>query len=94
MTDPTPAPLPIDVSGIDEPLRDLGHEAIRVAALNAIQTVWVNHQGLVTQLAAARVELAGTQATVADLQATTAQQAQQIADLQAAVAALTPPATP
>lgn len=94
MTDPIPAPLPIDVSGIDEPLKDLGHEAIRTAALGAIQTVWVNHQGLVAALAAARGDLAATQADVADLKATTAQQAQQIADLQAAVTALTQPATP
>lgn len=68
MTGPTP--LPIDVSGIDEQLPDIGHEAIRVAALKAIETVWTAHLTLVADLTA-------TQQTVADLQAQ--------------VAALTPP---
>jgi hypothetical protein len=39
-------PLPIDVSGIDQPLPDLGHEAIRQAVLAAMSTVWTQHQTL------------------------------------------------
>lgn len=42
---------PVDVSGIDEPLPDPGHEAIRIAVLNAIGQVWVLHQQLVAQVA-------------------------------------------
>lgn len=45
------SPLPIDTSGIDEPLPDVGHEAIRLAVLNAIATVWAEHQTLVAQVA-------------------------------------------
>ena len=41
---------PIDTSGIDEPLPDLSHEAIRTAVLSAINTVWTEHQNLVTQV--------------------------------------------
>lgn len=43
--------LPIDISGIDEPLPDPGHEAIRVAAITAIEQVWVLHAQLVAQVA-------------------------------------------
>lgn len=45
------SPLPIDTSGIDEPLPDLAHEAIRQAVLSAIATVWAEHQSLVAQVA-------------------------------------------
>lgn len=45
------SPLPIDTSGIDEPLPDLAHEAIRLAVLNAITAVWAEHQSLVAQVA-------------------------------------------
>lgn len=44
------APLPIDISGIDQPLPDPGHEALRVAVLNAIEQVWVLHLQLVAQV--------------------------------------------
>lgn len=62
MTDPTPAPLPIDISGIATPLPDAGHEAIRAAAHQAVLVVWSAHQ----QLLAAVTDL---QAQVSDLQA-------------------------
>lgn len=76
MTDPTP--LPIDVSGIDEELHDPGHEAIRAAALNAIVKVAQLHQELLDTVTAQGAQLTALQA--------------EVADLQAQVAALTPPA--
>lgn len=91
MTNPTPTPLPIDVSGIDEPLPDIGHEAIRQAALNAIQTVWMNHEGLVQQLAAALIRLQAAEQVIPSLRAAIADLQTTVADLQSQVAALTPP---
>lgn len=76
MTDP----LPIDVSGIDEPLPDLAHEAIRQAVINALSVVWGDHQSLVDRVTA--------------LETTTTTQAGQIADLQTRVTALENPTPP
>jgi hypothetical protein len=49
--------LPIDTSGIDEPLPDPGHEAIRVAAIAAIEQVWVIHQQLADEVAALKARV-------------------------------------
>ena len=61
------SPLPIDTSSIDEPLPDMGHEAIRLAVLNAIATVWAEHQTLVAQVNDLSAQLAALQAQVAAL---------------------------
>jgi hypothetical protein len=61
------APLPIDTSGIDTPLLDLGHEAIRVAVLNAIQTVWTEHTRLVGQVNDQATQITALQQQVAAL---------------------------
>lgn len=101
MTDPTPPlPIDVDVSAIDQPLPDDGHEAIRLAVLSAIQTVLAAHTALVDALAQTNAELATAQADLATAQQTLTDQAAAldaqavtVADLQAAVAALqTPPA--
>lgn len=96
MTDPIP-PLPINVAGIDQPLPDDGHEAIRQAVLAAIQTVWQRHVELMAALDDTNAQLTTTQAGLATAQATVADQAATlngltgtVADLQAQVAALQP----
>lgn len=61
------APLPIDVSGISVPLPDPGHEAIRVAALNAIVKVAELHQELVDTVTAQGGQIAALQAQVSAL---------------------------
>lgn len=98
MTDP---PLPIDIDGIDQPFPDDGHEAIRVAVLAAIQTVWAAHTALMDALVDTNAELATTQDDLAAAQQTaTDQQAAldalsgTVTDLQAQVTALTPPLPP
>lgn len=69
--------LPIDTSGIDEPLPDLAHEAIRQAVITALQVVWSDHQSLVDQVTA--------------LQQAADDQAEQITELQTRVTALENP---
>jgi septal ring factor EnvC (AmiA/AmiB activator) len=98
VTDP---PLPIDIDGIDQPFPDDGHEAIRLATLGAIQTVWVEHSRLVAalddtnaQLATTQADLATAQQTATDQQAALDALSASVADLQAQVAALTPPPPP
>lgn len=61
------APLPIDISGIQTPLPDLAHEAIRTAVLNAVGLVWTEHQNLVTQVADQATQIATLQQQVAAL---------------------------
>lgn len=91
MTDP---PLPIDTDGIDQPFPDDGHEAIRVAVLAAIQTVWAAHSALVDAQAATDAQLATTQADLATVQQTATDQQAAIDALTAAVAALQTPPSP
>lgn len=62
------SPLPIDTSGIDEPLPDVGHEAIRLAVLNAIATVWTEHQTLVAQVADQATQIQALTARVSVLE--------------------------
>lgn len=82
------SPLPIDTSGIDDPLPDPSHEAIRSAALLAIQAMWTAHESLVADLAAAKTS---TGQQIASLTAAATALQAQVASLQAQVAALTPP---
>jgi hypothetical protein len=63
----TTPPLPVDVSGIDEVLPDPGHEAIRLAALNAIVEVARLHQSLLDTVTAQGQQIAALQAQVAAL---------------------------
>lgn len=63
----TTPPLPIDVSGIAVPLPDPGHEAIRVAALNAIVKVAELHQALMDTVTAQGEQIAALQEQVAAL---------------------------
>jgi uncharacterized coiled-coil protein SlyX len=58
------APLPIDVSGISQQLPDPGHEAIRLAALNAITAVAGMHQALVDTVTAQGAQITDMQAAL------------------------------
>lgn len=78
----TPAPLPIDISALLEPLPDPAHENLRAHVVSAVGAVWTNHLDLLGKLTAAQADLATAQQTVAA-------HATQITDQQAALDALT-----